>query len=131
MKRVINIWSWAILLALCVSLSSCSKDKDGGSSGVDYLIGTWKSDIPHSGGEYYYFTQNANGSGKAEGNSNPRSGTDLAFKWEKLENKGGKLVGSNSMSSIEWKAVLKSHTSTQLVFDDFFGWGYVVLNKIQ
>ena len=119
------------------SLQSCSKDDDGNGDGgnLDYLIGTWKSDIPHKGGDYHRFIQEADGSGKAEGyyewTSGGSSGTDyLSYKWQKLEMKEGKLVGSNEMTSLEWKAVLKSHTSTKLVFDDFFGWGYVELTKV-
>ena len=42
MKKVFSIWSWAILLALCVGFSSCSDDDDevggGTSTNVDIII---------------------------------------------------------------------------------------------
>ena len=41
MKRVINKWSWALLLALCVGFASCNKDGDGGGSSGN-IVGKWQ-----------------------------------------------------------------------------------------
>jgi len=46
MKKVINFWSLAMIIAVCVGVSSCSSDKDegggsGNSSGNNAIVGTW------------------------------------------------------------------------------------------
>jgi len=43
MKKVLSIWSWAMILALCVGFSSCSNDKDddGGSGSGTSIVGKW------------------------------------------------------------------------------------------
>ena len=41
MKRVINFWSMAMLLAMCGGFSSCSDDDDGGSISKK-IIGKWQ-----------------------------------------------------------------------------------------
>ena len=45
MKKVLSIWSWAMVLALCVGFSSCSNDDDEGGSNKDFsklIVGKWK-----------------------------------------------------------------------------------------
>lgn len=44
MKKVLSIWSWAMLLAMCVGISSCGGGSGGNSpsSKKSEYVGTWK-----------------------------------------------------------------------------------------
>ncbi len=61
MKKVFSIWSWTMLLVLCVGVSSCSRDEEGGSSGgsSNPLIGKWSfPESDHNGSYTAYWTFN-------------------------------------------------------------------------
>ena len=73
MKKVFSVWSWTMLLVLCVGFTSCSDDEDDGGNGkegkvggffkldgVEYVIDVENSDVYTYGGGDFTFNINSN-----------------------------------------------------------------------
>ena len=61
MKKVFSVWSWAMLLALCVGFSSCSDDDDeGGSNSTKVEIYVDGELLPVDSDDYFRILGNYN-----------------------------------------------------------------------